>query len=170
MINQQAEALFGCAREALEGQPLEVLLPERFRHSHTVHRERYFSSPRMRRMGTGLQLFGKRRDGTEFPVDVSLRPLLLDRVPYAVSGVRDMTEQKRLEEELATRNRELEQMNLQIRSQRDELMILNAALEEADRVRSQFLSTMSHELRTPLASIIGFSQLPLEDTAAADLS
>src|SRR5947209_7896816 len=78
MVNGQAEALFGYGPEELQGQRLEVLLPQRLRAAHASHREHYFSTPRTRPMGAGLQLLGRRKDGTELAVDISLRPLLLE--------------------------------------------------------------------------------------------
>ena len=100
MVNGQAEALFGYAPEEFRGQQLDTLLPERFRTLHRAHREHYFSAPRTRHMGTGLQLFSKRKNGTEFPANISLRPLLLDEVLHVIATVRDLTWQKRIEEEL----------------------------------------------------------------------
>ncbi len=138
MVNAQAEALFGYAPEEFRGQRLEVLLPERFHTLHQAHRKHYFSAPRTRQMGAGLQLFGKRKDGTEFPVDISLRPLLLDEVLHVIAAVRDLTWQKRIEEELQEQYR---------------------SVQEASRLKSEFLANMSHELRTPLNAIIGFSEM-----------
>ncbi len=86
MVNGQTEAIFGYARSELLGQQLELLLPQRFRKIHTTHREHYFAAPHTRPMGVGLQLFGRRKDGTEVPVDISL------------SAIRDITERRRLEE------------------------------------------------------------------------
>ena len=77
MINKQAETLLGYSHEESVGQQLEILLPQRFRQAHIGHRKHYFASPITRQMGAGLQLSGRRKDGTEFPVDISLRPLLL---------------------------------------------------------------------------------------------
>src|SRR5512135_2882893 len=77
MANEQAAALFGYSREELHGLWLDALLPERLRALHANHREHYFTAPRTRSMGAGLQLFGQHKDGTEFPVDISLRPVLL---------------------------------------------------------------------------------------------
>ncbi len=99
MVNRQTEALFGYPREDLLGQQLELLLPHRFREAHTVHQEHYFSAPQTRPMGAGLELFGQRKDGTEFPVDISLKPLLLDDVPHALGAIRDVTEQHLAERE-----------------------------------------------------------------------
>lgn len=99
MVNRQTEAVFGFAREALLGQSLELLLPERFHEAHITHRNRYFSSPRTRPMGVGLQLVARRKDGTEFPVEISLSPLLLDDALHAIAAIRDMTAQRAAERE-----------------------------------------------------------------------
>lgn len=97
--NEQATSLFGYHPQEMLGQRLEMLLPDRFRAQHTTHREHYFTAPRMRTMGAGLQLYGLRKDGTEFPVDISLRPVLLDDTPLTIAAVRDVSDQKRSERE-----------------------------------------------------------------------
>lgn len=99
MANEQMETLFGYTRSELQGQSLEILLPQRFRGAHIIHREHYFSVPRTRPMGAGLQLFGRRKDGTEFPVDISLRPLLFDKVVHVLGAIRDVTQQRLAERE-----------------------------------------------------------------------
>jgi PAS domain S-box-containing protein len=104
MVNEQTEALFGFARSELVSQQLEILLPERFRDPHSAHRERFFSAPRTRQMGAGLQLSGKRKDGTEFPVDISLRPLLIDEAFHVMAAVRDMTTAREIEQHLSILN------------------------------------------------------------------
>ncbi len=145
MINKQAEILLGYSHEESVGQQLEILLPQRFRQAHIDHRKHYFAAPITRQMGAGLQLSGRRRDGTEFPVDISLRPLLLDGVPHAVGAIRDVTEQKMLEEQLQRKNEELEEQYRRV--------------QEANRLKDEFLANMSHELRTPLNAIIGFTEM-----------
>src|SRR5438270_12778714 len=90
MVNRQTEAVFGYARTELLGQQLELLLPQRLRAVHISHREQYFSSPHTRPMGIGLKLVGRRKDSTEFPVEISLNPLLLDDVLHVIGAVRDM--------------------------------------------------------------------------------
>jgi PAS domain S-box-containing protein len=110
MANEQAATCFGYSREELAQMPLESLLPARFRALHIAHRQRYAASPRTRPMGQGLQLVGLRKDGTEFPVDISLRPVLLDGTPHVIGAIRDVTEQRRAE---AERMQRLEQIRLQ---------------------------------------------------------
>ncbi len=110
MVNEQAAALFGYSREELREQRLEMLLPESLRAVHTAHRKHYFAAPRTRAMGAGLQLFGRHKDDTEFPVDISLRPVLLDAEPLVIGAIRDMSEQRRVERE---RMQQAEQIRLQ---------------------------------------------------------
>jgi PAS domain S-box-containing protein len=98
-VNRQAELIFGYAHEELEGKPLGQLLPTRFQAVHAAHMQRYFSAPRVRQMGVGLHLVGKRKDGTEFPVEISLAPLLIDGQLHAVGAVRDVSAQHALERE-----------------------------------------------------------------------
>jgi PAS domain S-box-containing protein len=126
-----AERLFGWPPSELVGQPVEVLLPARFRQLHQVHRAGYHAAPRTREMGLGLELSGLRRDGVEFAAEISLAPLEVDGRPCVVAAVRDVTERKRLEERAR---------------------LLRKAEEEV-RERDEFLSIASHELRTPVTAL-----------------
>ncbi|MBI4548214.1 MAG: PAS domain S-box protein [Ignavibacteriae bacterium] len=99
-VNVHTERLFGYEREELLNKYVETLLPERFRHIHMQHRTDYATAPRARNMGTGLELYGRRKDGTEFPVDVALGPMKLDGTFFIICVIRDITEQKRALEEL----------------------------------------------------------------------
>ncbi len=95
LVNRQTEQMFGFARDELVGQPVETLIPEQFRERHASHRSGFAHSPQARPMGAGLELFGVRRDGTEFPVEISLSPLETDAGLLVSAAVRDITERKR---------------------------------------------------------------------------
>jgi PAS domain S-box-containing protein len=107
VINSRTENLFGYSRQELVGQPVEILIPRRFSRLHVNHRASFLAKPQLRPMGAGLELFGKRKDGTEFPVDISLSPLRTPQGHFVISVVRDITERKRAEEQIKKLNAEL---------------------------------------------------------------
>jgi PAS domain S-box-containing protein len=108
LVNRQATEIFGYSRDELIGQRIEMLIPDRYTGSHVGHRGGYMRSPRVRPMGAGVELFAKRKDGTEIPVDIMLSSLSTSRGTVALAVVRDVTDRKLAEQKIAASLREKE--------------------------------------------------------------
>lgn len=131
LTNRRTSELFGYARDEMIGHPIEILIPERLHARHRFSRMHYRDVPKPRPMGSGLELFGRRKDGSEFPVEISLSPVASDRALFA-SAIRDVSDRKRIERELRA---------------------AQEIAESANRAKSQFLATASHDLRQPLQAL-----------------
>ncbi|MGA6985420.1 MAG: PAS domain S-box protein [Terriglobales bacterium] len=106
-VNSQAQELFGYLRDEMIGQRVEMLVPERYRRQHHHHRENFVETPKTRRMGADLDLYGRRRNGSEFPVEISLSPISTEKGVFVLSAIRDISDRKRITEELRRANEEL---------------------------------------------------------------
>ncbi|HEX2619219.1 MAG TPA: PAS domain S-box protein, partial [Phototrophicaceae bacterium] len=100
LVNSQTERIFGYSREELIGKPVEILVPASFRAHHPEHRSQYTNAPRVRMMGTGLELYALRKDGSQFPVEISLSPIETEDGILIASAIRDISERKQVEQAL----------------------------------------------------------------------
>jgi len=137
--NKQVTALFGYPHDDIVGKNVEELMPERYRARHLGHRESYVRNVRLRPMGQGLDLFGLRRDGSEFPVEISLSPIQDGARILTAAAIRDVTDRKRVEAELIVARQSAERAS--------------DVADRANQAKSRFLATASHDLRQPLQTL-----------------
>lgn len=155
LVNQLTESLFGFSRAELIGQPIELLIPPRFRKDHPHQRSRYVAEVNPHPvMGKGRELWGLHKDGHEIPIEVGLNPIETQEGRFILSSIVDITERKAAEEQIQKNAKDLEQKNKELVITRDQ------ALASA-KTKSEFLATMSHEIRTPLNGVIGMTDLLL---------
>jgi PAS domain S-box-containing protein len=132
IVNAQAERMFGYDREELLGKAIELLLPDHMRDTHVTHRDTFARKPSVRTMGRGLDLVARRKDGSEFPVEISLSPVGSAQGNFVSSVIRDVTERKRMEEDIVAAQQ---------------------AAERANKANSAFLAAASHDLRQPVQAL-----------------
>ncbi|MCW5824433.1 MAG: PAS domain S-box protein [Cyanobacteria bacterium TGS_CYA1] len=156
LVNAQIENLFGYQREELIGQKIEKIVPVKYRKTHPNMRKQFFILPEARAMGAGRDLYGTRKDGFEFPVEIGLNPITTESGQFVLASVVDITERRKAEQELLRANEELEsrvsERTKQLEEARDEA-------REASRLKSEFLANMSHEIRTPMNAVIGMCNI-----------
>eukprot|EP00913_Durusdinium_trenchii_P008856 g8322.t1 len=154
--NTMATALFGYENSELLGKQVELLVPEPARSSHAELRSGYMAAPQQRAMGVGRDLYGRRKDGTEFPVEIGLNPVDADDEQWVLAAISDITERKRLDDE---RRRVKEDLERRVVERTADLTTAVDALEKSNLELQQFAYVASHDLQSPLRGISGFVQL-----------
>jgi PAS domain S-box-containing protein len=171
LTNSACEKLFGYPSGELTGKAVEVLIPQRF-SKHKIHRENYNHNPYPRSMGIGMDLYGTKKDFSEFPVEISLSPFENNEGKFVIAFIIDITPRKEVEKVRIRQKEELEQLANELEKRvKDRTMILEEALHELEtsreelsvalekekelnELKSRFVSMASHEFRTPLATIL----------------
>ncbi|MCE3280710.1 MAG: sensor histidine kinase [Bacteroidetes bacterium] len=164
-INPSAEKLFGYDKDELIGQKIEVLIPNRLKERHLSHREKYSHNPHARSMGAGMELNGLKKNGQEFPVEISLSPYTNEGEKFVIAFIVDITVRKQAEEKLKNYSHELE------KQVKNRTLILEEAIQELEKtkkdlhkaldkerelheLKTRFVSMASHEFRTPLTTMM----------------
>jgi PAS domain S-box-containing protein len=184
LVNPSACRVFGFQAEELIGRPIEILIPSRYRHGHVQLRDGFYEAPRNRVMGHGRDLYGQKKDGSKFPVEVSLSTYTYKNERFVIAFVVDITRRKEVEDSMVRQQKQLEKIT-------DEMRILNAELEakveertvilkealqrleqsqgelsaaldkerQLNEIKSRFVSMASHEFRTPLSTVLSSASL-----------
>lgn len=193
LVNPSALRMFHYEAEELVGQPVEMLIPRRFRAGHAQLRDGFQEQPQNREMGSGRDLFGQRKDETNFPVEVSLSSYRQENQTFVIAFIVDITQRKEIEQSMLKQQRQLEKVSTDIRKLNSELeakveertLILKEALQRLEQsqaelsealdkerqlneIKSRFVSMASHEFRTPLSAVLSSASLIAKYTTTED--
>lgn len=188
VANPAMARLFGYQEDDMIGKPVEILIPTRLAHRHAQHRDQYHQNPNPRSMGIGLELYGLKKDGTEFPVEVSLSPFKSSEGSFVVAFVVDNTFRKNYEnsileqkQELAHLSDALQELNeslevkvaartVELEQAKNELALALDKERELGELKSRFVSMASHEFRTPLTSVLSSAGLAVQYAERQDFA
>lgn len=193
LVNPAAERMFGYASSDIIGEPIEILIPSQFKPHHQKLREGFHKNPSNRVMGQGRELYGRKKDGTNLPVEVSLSHYKKDNEQYVIAFIVDITHRKVIEESMLVQQKELQKVSNELRKLNADLEvkveertnILQEALEKLEQsqtelstaldkekqlneIKSRFVSMASHEFRTPLSTVLSSASLLSKYTAEGD--
>lgn len=186
MVNPAAERMFAYSRDELNGQPIEILIPDKFRPHHHELRDGFYNKPSNRSMGVGRDLHGRKKDGSNMPVEVSLSYYHREGEMFVIAFIVDITERKKIERRLHEQKEEIRRMNTQLEVKVEErTLILKEALQKLEQsqlelsealdkerqlneIKSRFVSMASHEFRTPLTTVLSSASLLSKYTATED--
>jgi PAS domain S-box-containing protein len=165
MSNHYANKLFGYQEDEIVSEKLEKLIPQRYHHAHVQHRDGYVAKPQARSMGVGMTLRALRKDGSEFPVEISLGHFETSESKYVIAFISDITKRQEseeeirklnasLEEKVANRTEELQKTLIELQASKDSLTKSLEKEKEVNDLKSRFVSMASHEFRTPLSTIL----------------